>query len=379
MALVLNDDERMVKETAEGFLAEAAPVAALRQLRDSGDPLGFSPALWAKMAELGFAGVLVDEAHGGTALGMMAAGLIAEAAGRNLSASPFLSTAVLAATIIGRGGSAAQKAELLPRIAAGGIVIALACDETARHAPAKVATRAEVAGNGFRLCGRKTFVIDAPAADRLIVVARTSGEPASRDGLSLFLVDPNAAGVTLTARTMVDSRAVADLELADVSVDGADLLGPLDGGWPLLEAALDAARAVLAAEMLGVAEQSFATTLDYLKTREQFGKPIGSFQALQHRAAHLFCEIELGRSVVMKALRALDEGDARSPVFASLAKAKLGEVAKLATNEAVQMHGGIGMTDDCDIGFYMKRARAAGETFGDTAFHGERIARIMRY
>jgi acyl-CoA dehydrogenase len=379
MALVLNDDERMVKDTADQFFAEAAPVAELRRLRDSADPRGFSPDLWARMAELGLSGVLVDESHGGTGLGMMAAGLIAEAVGRNLSASPFLSTSVLAATLVGRGGTEEQKARLLPKIAAGGIVIALAIDERARHAPARIDTRAVAAGNGFRLSGDKRFVIDGPAADLLIVAARTSGEAGSREGLSLFLVDPAAPGVTRTPRTMVDSRAVADIHLADVAVDDADRLGPLDGAWPLIEAALDAGRTVLAAEMLGVAEQSFATTVEYLKTREQFGRPIGSFQGLQHRAAHLFCEIELARSVVMKALRALDEGDMRGPVFASLAKAKLGDVAKLATNEAVQMHGGIGMTDDCDVGFYMKRARAAGETFGDTAFHGERIARIMRY
>mgnify|MGYP000241753560 CR=1 FL=1 len=379
MALVLNDDERMVKDTADQFFAEAAPVAELRRLRDSRDPRGFSPDLWARMAELGLSGVLVDEAHGGTGLGLMAAGLIAEAMGRTLAAAPFLSTSVLAATLLARGGSDEQKARLLPRIAAGGIVIALAGDEVARHAPARIETRAEAAGNGWRITGSKRFVLDGPAADLLVVVARSSSEPASREGLSLFLVDPDAPGVTRTPRPMVDSRAVADVRLEGVAVDDADRLGPVDGGWPILEAALDSARAVLAAEMLGVAGQSFDATLDYLRTREQFGKPIGSFQALQHRAAHLFCELELARSVVMKALRALDEGDVRAPVFASLAKAKLGEVTRLATNEAVQMHGGIGMTDDCDIGFYMKRARAAAETFGDTAFHGERIARIMRY
>jgi acyl-CoA dehydrogenase len=354
-------------------------VAAFRTLRDGRDPVGFSRALWAKMAEMGFAGVAIPEEHGGTGLGMVAAGLIQEAMGRNLSLSPFLSTSILAATVLAKGGTAEQKASLLPRIAAAELVIALAADEKPRHAPAHVETRAEAHGNGFRLSGTKSHVLDGQVADRIIVSARTSGEAGSRKGVSLFLVDPKAEGVRVEARSMVDSRNAARLHLDGVDVDGADLIGAVDEGFAILEAALDAGRACLAAEMLGVSAQSFETTLEYLKTREQFGKPIGSFQALQHRAAHLFCEIELARSVTLKALRALDEGDLRAPVFASLAKAKVGDVAKLATNEAVQMHGGMGMTDEFDVGLFMKRARAAAETFGDSAFHGERVARIMGY
>jgi acyl-CoA dehydrogenase len=264
-------------------------------------------------------------------------------------------------------------------MAAAELIVALAADEKARHTPAHVETRAEPSGNGFRLTGTKNFVVDGTIADRLIVAARTSGAAGDRAGISLFLVDPKAAGVTVEGRSMVDSRPAARVILDGVQVDGADMIGAAGEGYPILEAALDAGRACLAAEMLGVAARSFETTVEYLKTREQFGRPIGSFQALQHRAAHLFCEIELARSVTLKALRAMDEGDMRAPVFASLAKAKVGEVAKLATNEAVQMHGGMGMTDDVDVGLYMKRARAAAETFGDAAFHGDRIARIMNY
>ncbi|WP_448580070.1 acyl-CoA dehydrogenase family protein [Thermaurantiacus sp.] len=379
MALVLNDEERMVKETADGFFAAEAPVTAMRAIRDARDPMGFSRDLWAKMAAMGFAGVAVPEAHGGTGLGLVAAGLIQEAIGRNLSLSPFLSTSILAATVLARGGTAEQKESFLPRIAAAELVMALAVDEKPRHAPAHVETRAAPHGNGFRLSGTKTHVLDGQVADRIIVSARTGGEAGSRHGISLFLVDPKAKGVKVEARAMVDSRNAARVHLDGVEVDGADLIGPLDEGFAILEAALDAGRACLAAEMLGVSAQSFETTLQYLKTREQFGRPIGSFQALQHRAAHLFCEIELARSVTLKALRALDEGDMRAPVFASLAKAKVGDVAKLATNEAVQMHGGMGMTDDYDVGLFMKRARAAQETFGDSAFHGERVARIMGY
>lgn len=379
MALVLSDDERMIRDSAEGFFAGHAPVAELRRLRDAKDPVGFDRALWAKMAGMGFAGVAIPEAHGGAGLGMVAAGLIQEAIGRNLSLSPFLSTAILSATLLAKGGSDEQKATLLPRIAAAELVVALAADEVPRHAPAHVATRAQASGNGFRLTGSKPFVLDGHVADRLIVAARTAGDDRDPAGITLFLVDPKAEGVTVERRSMVDSRNAARVTLEGVQVDGADVLGTVGGGLALLEAALDAGRACLAAEMLGVADRAFALTTDYLRTREQFGRPIGSFQALQHRAAHLFCELELAKSVTLKALRALDEGDARAPLFASLAKAKVGEVARLATNEAVQMHGGIGMTDDADIGFYMKRARAAAETFGDAAFHGDRIARIMRY
>lgn len=379
MALVLNDEQRMVKESADGFFAEHAPVSQLRKLRDAADADGFDRGLWAKMAEMGFAGVAIPEQFGGAGLGMVAAGLIQEAIGRNLSLSPFLSAAILSATAITKGGSEDQKAALLPKIAAGELIVALAADEKARHQPAAVSTKAEASGNGFRLTGTKPFVLDGHVADRLIVAARTSGADDEKAGITLFLVDPKAAGVGVKRRSMVDSRNAAEVTLDGVQVDGADVLGAIGGGFAILEAALDAGRACLAAEMLGVSAQSFDTTVDYLKQREQFGVKIGTFQALQHRAAHLFCEIELARSVTLKALTALDEGDERAALFVALAKAKAGDVAKLATNEAVQMHGGIGMTDEFDIGFYMKRARAAAETFGDNAFHGDRVAQLLNY
>jgi acyl-CoA dehydrogenase len=379
MALALTDEQRMVKDSADGFFASEAPVAQLRKLRDAKDPDGFDRGLWAKMAEMGFAGVAIPEQFGGAGLGMVAAGLIQEAIGRNLTLSPFLSSAVVAATAIAKGGSDEQKAALLPKMAAAEWIVALAADEAPRHAPAHIATRALPSGNGFRLTGAKPFVLDGHVADRLIVAARTSGDDSDMAGITLFLVDPNADGVSVDRRWMVDSRNAAAVTLDGVQVDGADVLGKVGEGFATLEAALDAGRACLAAEMLGVSAQSFETTIDYLKQREQFGQKIGSFQALQHRAAHLFCEVELARSATLKALTALDEGSDRAPFYVSLAKAKAGDVAKLATNEAVQMHGGIGMTDDYDIGFYMKRARAAAETFGDGAFHGDRLARMMNY
>lgn len=379
MALVLTDEQRMIRDSADGFFAEHGPVAQLRKLRDAKDPDGFDRALWKQMAEMGFAGVAIPESHGGAGLGMVAAGLIQEAIGRNLTLSPLLSSAIVSATAIVRGGTEDQKAALLPAIASADLIVALAADEAPRHQPAHVATRAEPSGNGFRLTGAKPFVLDGHVADRLIVAARTSGADDDAAGITLFLVDPKAAGVRVERRHMVDSRNAARVTLDGVPVDGADMLGPLGEGMAILEAALDAGRACLAAEMLGIATQSFAMTVDYLKSREQFGVTIGTFQALQHRAAHLFCEVELARSATLKALTALDEGDKRAPFYVALAKTKAGDVAKLATNEAVQMHGGIGMTDDFDIGFFMKRARAAIETFGDGAFHGDRLARMMHY
>jgi acyl-CoA dehydrogenase len=379
MALVLNDDQKMIRDSADGFFKTEAPVAQHRKLRDTADATGFDKNVWAKMAEMGFAGVLVPEEHGGAGFGHVAAGLIMEALGRNLSAAPMLSTAVLGATALIAGGTPDQQAKYLPLIAEGKRLFALAADEAARHAPAFIETTATPSGNGFKLNGSKGFVLDGHVADTLIVAARTGGETADKDGITLFLVDAKSAGITTERRSMIDSRNAARITLDDVQVDGADVLGSVGGGFAILEKMLDVGRACLAAEMLGVSSESFARTVDYLKQRDQFGVKIGSFQALQHRAAHLFCEVELARSATLRALTALDESDERASLFASLAKAKSGEVAKLATNEAVQMHGGIGMTDDFDIGFYMKRARAAQETFGDIAFQGDRLARLMGY
>ena len=379
MALTLTDDQKMIRESADGFFKTEAPVAQHRKLRDDADATGFDPAVWAKMAEMGFAGVLVPEVHGGAGFGHVAAGLIMEAIGRNLSAAPMLSTGILGVTALNTAGTPEQQAKYLPLIAEGKRLFALAADEAARHNPAHVTTTATPSGNGFKLSGVKGFVLDGHVADTLIVAARTSGADTEKGGITLFLVDAKTPGIETIRRSMVDSRNAARITLTDVQVDGADVLGSVGGGFAILEAILDAGRACLAAEMLGVSGESFARTIDYLKQREQFGQKIGSFQSLQHRAAHLFCEVELARSATLRALTALDEKDERASLFASLAKAKSGEVAKLATNEGVQMHGGIGMTDDFDIGFYMKRARAAQETFGDIAFHGDRLARIMGY
>ncbi len=379
MPLVLTEEQEMLRDAARGFLDAKAPVSALRKLRDTNDPDGFSRDLWKEMAEMGWAGILVDEEFGGADFGFVGAGVLAEEMGRTLTASPFLSTSVLAATALKKLGSDAQRQQSLPKIAAGEMLYALAVDEGAKHAPAKTAMAAEKHGNGFRLSGDKTFIADGHVADKIIVAARSAGAPGEEQGLTLFLVDAKSNGVSVERTQMVDSRNAARIRFDGVEATGDDVLGEVDGGYAALEGVLGAGRAGLAAEMSGAAQTAFKMTVDYLKERKQFGTEIGRFQALQHRAAHLYSEIELAKSATLKALQELDESYDMAGVVCSLAKAKAGAAAKLASQEAVQMHGGIGMTDEYDIGFYMKRIRVAQEMFGDPAFHADRIARLRGY
>lgn len=367
MALILNDEARMVRETALGFFRERSPITALRKLRDDHDPVGFSRGLWREIAELGWTGFLVDEDDGGSAFGMTGLAQVMEAAGRTLTASPLMSTALLGASLLSLAGTEEQKAAYLPALLAGEHITALALEEGARHAPSRIAMTAEHDGTGYRLSGEKTFVLDGHVADTLIVVARTDTGPA------LFLVPGEA--VHRTRLTMVDSRNAARIRLDNVAV-GPDMM--LRRG-PALDLALDRARAGLAAEMLGSAQEAFDRTIQYLKDRKQFGVAIGSFQALKHRAAIMFCEVEITRSAVLAAVSALDNRDNDAAALVSLAKAKANETFYLCGNEGVQMHGGIGMTDEHEIGFFMKRSRVAQATFGDTAFCRDRYAAMMGY
>jgi acyl-CoA dehydrogenase len=373
--LTLSEEQVLLDQAARAFLAEKAPVAQLRRLRDSGDQDGFNRATWREMAAMGWAGVLVAEEHGGVDFGHVAAGLLCERMGRNLVASPFLSSAILGATALRHGRSPALAERWLPAIAAGEVLMALAVDEGRKHDPAATRLTATPHGNGFRLHGTKVLVLDGHVAHAFVVAARSSGAPAEAAGLSLFLVEVGSPGLEVTRNIMVDSRNAASVRFDGVAVDGAAMLGEAGEGWELLERVLDAGRAAVAAELLGVSGEVFERTLVHLKGRRQFGRPIGSFQALQHRAAHLYCEIEMLRSAVLAAGQALDADAGSAGPVVSMAKAKAAEVARLAVAEAVQMHGGIGMTDEIDIGLFMKRARAAAELLGDAAFHAERVAR----
>jgi len=383
MRFALTEEQQLFSDSARRFLQARSPVAAQRRLRDAHAPDGFDRGLWSELAGMGWSGVLVPEEYGGVGFGLAGAGLIAEETGRTLTASPLLSTAVLGVTALLQGVSARRRAELLPAIASGELLTALAVDERPRHAPHEIATHAVVTAAGFRLTGNKTFVLDGHVADWLIVAARTVdaslADPAGRDAIGLFLVNRRAPGVTIERTLLVDSRIAADLHLQEVEVSRADLLDAPGSGAALLDSLLDAGRAVLAAELVGIAAESLERTLDYLRQREQFGRKVGEFQALQHRAAHLYCEIELARSATSAALRALDARAADSALLVSVAKAKAGDAARLATNEALQMHGGIGMSDEFEIGFFMKRARVAAETFGDSAFHSDRIAHLYGF
>ena len=379
MGLILNEDEIMLRDTAEGFFADKAPVKALRKLRDEQDETGFDRGLWQEMADMGFTGVVIDEDHGGVDMGFMAAGLIAEQMGRNLSASPFLSTAILAATAIREGGTTEKKSEWLSKIAGGEAIIALALDEGVKHNPAATAATAEKSGNGFKINGHKAMVVDGHVADALIIAARTSGEAGDVDGISLFMVDPKSKGVSTERTIMVDARNAARIDLDNVEVSGDALLGALDDGMVVLNKVLSAGRAVAAAELLGAGGQAFDSTVAYIKERKQFGKIIGEFQSLQHRASHLYTELEIARSAVLAALSALDGNDPKAEIYCAMAKAKLGSVAKLASQEGVQMFGGVGMTDEYDIGLFMKRIRVLQELFGDAHYHMDGFAKANNY
>ena len=381
MALILNEEQMMVRDNARAFLADKGPVSHLRELRDAHNPDGFSRELWKAFAEMGFCGILVPEALGGSGLGHVEAGVIMEEIGRNLTPSPFLSTGLLGATTLIRDGNSARNKELLPKLAAGELLMALAVDERRKHAPNATAlrARAERSGNGFALTGDKCFVVDGHVADLFIVAARSAGAPGETEGLTLFLVDAKTKGVEIERTIMVDAHNAARIRFDRVEVDADAVIGEVDRGWPLLDAVLNVGRAAVAAELTGVGEEAFGRTLAYLRERKQFGQPIGSFQALQHRAAHLFTELEITQAAVLKALQMLDTDFERAGMFVAVAKARAGASATLAVQEAVQMHGGIGMTDEFDIGLFMKRARVGQELFGDAGFHADRLARLQNY
>ena len=379
MALVLTQEQGMLRDSASVFLTENSPVSRLRELRDSRDASGFSRELWAAFADMGFTGILIPEAQGGLGLGYVEAGVVMEEIGRNLTASPFLASSVVAVTALRHAGSAAQQQHWLPALASGKSIATLAIDEQAKHRPQHITMTASPRADGYTLNGRKTFVLDGHVADVLIVAARTSGASADTVGITLFLVDAKTPGVEIERVVMVDAHNSARVGFKDVVVSLDAVLGPLDGGWAGLQAALNAGRAGAAAELLGVADEAFKRTVSYLKERKQFGQLIGEFQGLQHRAAKLFCDLELGRSAVIRALQSLDEASASADASVAIAKARAGSTATLAVQEGVQMHGGMGMTDEFEIGFFMKRARVLQELFGDASFHQNQLALIRQY
>lgn len=379
MALVLNEDQRLLQESAAGFIAEKAPVSQLRALRDNEDETGYDKAVWKEMAEMGFTAMIVPEDYGGVGFGYVGAGIVAEEMGRTLAASPFFASCVVAAELITSAGTDDQKNDLLPAIASGESIVTAAIDEGGSFAPENCRCKAEKTADGYVLSGYKSFVPEGHVADKIIVLARTSGDAGDTEGLSLFVVERTASNLIVDRTSMSDSRNWAKLTLENVMVSADALVGAEGEALKALSPALDKACVVLSAEMLGIAKQCFEVTVEYLKERKQFGVLIGSFQSLQHRAAIMFNEIELLKSQVLKALQMADEGHSSLPIVASIAKAKACEVVELATNEAIQMHGGVGMTDEFDIGFYMKRARIIQHLYGNYNYHADRFASLMGY
>jgi len=391
MALIYTEADSLLRESASGFLKEKSPLSALRQLRDTRDDTGFSKSLWQEISDMGWAGIVIPEQYGGLEYGYKGLGVLFEEMGRTLTASPLLSTVAVAASTLLHGGTKTQKKELLPVIASGDVIVAFALEEQRHHAPEAMVLRADRTSGGYILNGKKRYVIDGHVADKLIVVARTlpvttGGHPSTLEGISLFLLDKNSEGISVERTIMVDSRNAANLGFDNVVILESALIGKLHQGGDILEAVLNIAQVCLSAELLGICQRTFEMTLNYLKERQQFGQLIGSFQSLQHRAALMYCEIELCKSVVLKALLAIDDHKGNShkkdnalSKLASLTKAKLCETTKLITNEAIQLHGGIGMTDEFDLGFYIKRARAVQQTFGGYEYHLDRYARLSGF
>jgi alkylation response protein AidB-like acyl-CoA dehydrogenase len=334
MAMTLNDDQSMLRDSAREFMKTEAPVAHFRKYRDMECKDGFSHDLWKQFAEMGFTGILIPEAEGGLGMGHIEAGIVLEEIGRNLSPSPFLSTSVAAVEAL-KAADKAMRDRWFPAILSGEAVIGLAIDEGSKHRPEKTALRAERSGNGFKLSGKKQFVVQGASADMLIIAARTAGAPGETDGLTLFAVDKDVAGLSLDAARLVDASMAAHLTLDGVELTADAVIGDVDGGWATLSRILDAGRVGAAAEMVGVGSGAMDMAFDYLKQRKQFGQLIGEFQALQHRAAHLYGEIEGARSITLKAQNLLDEGHANAEQYVAAAKAKAGLAANLAVREGV--------------------------------------------
>jgi acyl-CoA dehydrogenase len=379
MKLILTEEQEFLRDTAKDFAQERTPVTHLRSLRDNNDENLWDEDIWQEMVNLGWSGILIPEEFGGSDFGVAGISVILQECGKTLTPSPLFSTGVLGAYAISNFGTQEQKEKYLPKIVSGEITTALAVDESSHHDPCKTLFKAEQKGNDFLLNGKKTFVIDGASADVLIILARTSGNSGDLAGLTLFIIESDVDGIKKIKLDMADSRNYANIEFNDVECSNKSILGAVESGGETVERILDIGRIAMSAEMLGNAESAFETTIDYLKQRKQFGVLIGTFQALQHRAAEMFCEIELTKSAVMAAIHGADENSNELQRLSSLAKTIAGETLNLVSNEAIQMHGGIGVTDEYDLGFFIKRSRVAEQIFGSSTYHTERYANLSGF
>ena len=378
MAL-LSEEQTMIRDQAVAWVRDDSPVTQFRAMRDSGTPLGFFPETWDAMVNLGWPGMLIPEAYGGSGLGYLTFGVVLEQLGRHLTASPLFASALVGASAVIQAGNEAQKTWILPKVADGSAIVSLALEEGARHSPENTALTVKRSDSGYVLSGEKTFVMEGMAASHFVVVGRSAGSIGSLGGLSLFLVEASAEGLTRSRLATMDARGYANLSFDDVAVREDALVGEEGSAASHLGLILDIARAGLAMEMLGTAGYAFEMTLDYLKTRKQFGQVIGSFQALGHRAASLYTEMELARSCVEAALQALDSGSEDRESLVALSKAKAGAFLHDMSNQLIQIHGGIGMTDEFDAGFYLKRARVLEIAYGGVAYHKDRYATLVGF
>ena len=379
MKLILTEEEQFLKDTAKSFAEERSPITHFRSLRDMSDPMLWDKNIWNEMSKLGWPGIMIPEEFGGSNFGLSGICVVLQECAKTLTPSPLFASGVLGAYAINNYGTKEQKEKYLPLIASGELTTSIAVDESSHHNPYDTLLIAKKSSDEYILSGKKNFVIDGTSSDLLIVLARTSGKKGDLTGLTLFLVDPTNEGIDRIKLEMADSRNYANIIFDNVKISSKNILGDIEAGGEAIDDVLDIGRIAMSAEMLGNSEAAFETTLDYLKQRKQFGVLIGSFQALQHRAAEMFCEIELTKSSVIAAMRAADERSNDVQRLSSLAKTVAGETLHLVSNEAIQMHGGIGVTDEYDIGFFLKRARVAEQIFGSAKFHTERYANLSGF
>ena len=379
MKLILTEEEQFLKDTAKSFAEERSPITHFRSLRDMSDLMLWDKNIWNEMSKLGWPGIMIPEEFGGSNFGLSGICVVLQECAKTLTPSPLFASGVLGAYAINNYGTKEQKEKYLPLIASGELTTSIAVDESSHHNPYDTLLIAKKSSDEYILSGKKNFVIDGTSSDLLIVLARTSGKKGDLTGLTLFLVDPTNEGIDRIKLEMADSRNYANIIFDNVKISSKNILGDIEAGGEAIDDVLDIGRIAMSAEMLGNSEAAFETTLDYLKQRKQFGVLIGSFQALQHRAAEMFCEIELTKSSVIAAMRAADERSNDIQRLSSLAKTIAGETLHLVSNEAIQMHGGIGVTDEYDIGFFLKRARVAEQIFGSAKFHTERYANLSGF
>jgi len=371
-----SEEQEMLRKSARDFLAKECPMTYVRQMME--DERGFRDDQWRKMAELGWMGLILPEAHGGAGLTFVDMVVVLEEMGRVVVPGPFFSTVILGGVALTDGGSTAQQAEYLPRLAAGDLRVTLAqLEPNARWDADGIQLQAKKSGSGFTLTGTKLFVPDAHTADLLVVAGRAPGSKGV-EGVTLFLVDAKAPGVTTTLlKTMDQTRKLCEVALKDVTVPTDAVLGTPGQGWKLLDHIVDRGKVGLCAEMCGGAQKVLEMSVDYAKVREQFGRPIGSFQAIQHKCANMLVEVESSKSATYYAAWAVANDIAEAPLAAAMAKAYVSDAYRHTAGEGIQIHGGIGFTWEHDMHIYFKRAKSSEVTFGDATWNRELVAQLI--